>query len=101
MTAFVRPPDIATDVASGAHANARFERLLDGFQPTFEFEPVAPLPEAEFVDRLRRIRREATVAGHDVMLVHADSIGSYRIFEFLPALHVRLGARRRARRADG
>jgi Xaa-Pro aminopeptidase len=53
------------------------EALLDGFRPDFEFQPVNPLPEAEFVDRLRRIRREATVAGHDVMLVHADIIGWY------------------------
>jgi len=56
---------------------ASVERLLDGFEPTFEFEPVDPLPESEFVDRLRRIRREATVAGHDVLLVHADNIGWY------------------------
>jgi Xaa-Pro aminopeptidase len=55
------------------------EALLDGFEPTFAFEPVDPLPEAEFVDRLRRIRRDAVVAGHDVMLVHADSIGWYRV----------------------
>ena len=59
--------------------NMRLERLLDGFTPSFEFEPVGPLPESEFVDRLRRIRREAVVAGHDVILIHADSIGSYRV----------------------
>lgn len=59
--------------------HARFEKLLDGFRPTFEFQPVGPLPEAEFVDRLRRIRREATVAGHDVILIHADTIGSYKV----------------------
>lgn len=56
----------------------RFEKLLDGFEPDFTYEPVPPLPEAEFEDRLRRIRREAVVAGHDVLLVHADSIGSYK-----------------------
>lgn len=55
----------------------RFEQLLDGFEPSFEFQPVDPLPESEFVDRLRRIRREATVAGHDLLLVHADTIGWY------------------------
>lgn len=59
--------------------DARFERLLDGFEPSFTFEPVGPLPESEFVDRLRRIRREAVVAGHDVILIHADSIGSYKV----------------------
>jgi Xaa-Pro aminopeptidase len=55
------------------------ETLLDGFRPSFEFEPVNPLPEDEFAERLRHIRREATVAGHDLILVHADSIGSYRV----------------------
>ncbi len=55
------------------------EKLLDGFEPSFEFVPVNPLPEEEFINRLRHIRREATIAGHDVILVHADSIGSYRV----------------------
>lgn len=54
------------------------EALLNGFKPSFEFQPVDPLPEEEFAERLRRIRREATVAGHDVVLAHTDSIGSYR-----------------------
>lgn len=61
----------------GAPSRARLERLLDGFEPGFTFQPVNPLPESEFVDRLRRIRREATVAGHDLLLVHADTIGWY------------------------
>lgn len=55
------------------------ETLLDGFRPSFDFEPVNPLPEEEFAERLRHIRREATIAGHDVILVHADSIGSYKV----------------------
>lgn len=59
-------------------APARLEKLLDGFAPDFEFELPPPLPESEFADRLRHIRREATVAGHDLLLVHTDSIGSYK-----------------------
>lgn len=55
------------------------ETLLDGFRPDFEFEPRPPLPEEEFVERLRIIRQEASAAGHDLILVHADSIGSYRV----------------------
>jgi len=55
------------------------EKLLDGFKPSFEFQPVPPLPEEEFVERLRHIRWQATLAGHDVILAHADSIGSYRV----------------------
>ena len=54
------------------------EKRLADFQPDFEFEPVNPLPEDEFADRLRRIRREAVVSGHDVMVVHTDGIGSYK-----------------------
>lgn len=61
-----------------SNAPLRMERLLDGFEPDFEFQPVPPLPESEFADRLRRIRQEASAAGHDVILVHADSIGSYK-----------------------
>lgn len=55
------------------------EASLRDFRPDFEFEPVPPLPEEEFADRLRRIRREAIVAGHDAIVVHADSIGSYKV----------------------
>ncbi|MHA6729186.1 M24 family metallopeptidase [Devosia sp. A369] len=58
-------------------SDRRFESLLEGFEPTFTFEPVNPLPSSEFEERLRKIRREATVAGHDVILVHADTIGWY------------------------
>lgn len=57
-----------------AHAK-RSEALLADFEPSFAFEPVPPLPAEEFEERLRRIRRDAVVAGHDVLLVHADSIG--------------------------
>ncbi|MBO9197531.1 aminopeptidase P family protein [Rhizobium sp. 16-449-1b] len=74
MTALNRPVNFAE-----AGVREHSEKLLDGFRPSFEFEPVGPLPESEFVDRLRRIRREAVVAGHDVILVHADSIGSYKV----------------------
>ncbi|WP_293855878.1 Xaa-Pro peptidase family protein [uncultured Alsobacter sp.] len=62
-----------------AASSPRMENLLDGFEPDFTFQPVDPLPEAEFADRLRRIRREATVAGHDVILAHADGIGWYKV----------------------
>ncbi|MBD3847842.1 aminopeptidase P family protein [Bosea sp. SSUT16] len=69
---------VSLNSAAGIDAR-RLERLLDGFEPSFIFQPVDPLPEAEYVDRLRRIRREATVAGHDVTLVHADGIGWYHV----------------------
>ncbi|MBB3984193.1 Xaa-Pro aminopeptidase [Sagittula marina] len=67
-----------TNLASATPTMPRMERLLDGFEPDFEFRPVPPLPEGEFADRLRRIRQEASAAGHDILLVHADSIGSYK-----------------------
>ena len=68
---------MAPQQLSGPAGAGRFEALLDGFRPSFDFQPVDPLPEAEFTDRLRRIRREATVAGHDALLLHADIIGWY------------------------
>ena len=53
------------------------ERLLDGFEPSFEFEPVDPLPASEFAERDRRIRREAALAGCDALILHTDIIGWY------------------------
>ncbi len=53
----------------------RCESLLAGFEPNFEFVPVDPLPEEEYAERLRRIRRAATVGEYDCLIVHADGIG--------------------------
>lgn len=55
----------------------RCEKLLEGFEPDFEFTPVNPLPEAEFAERLRQIRREAAVGGYDALVLHTDIIGWY------------------------
>jgi Xaa-Pro aminopeptidase len=56
---------------------SRAEKLLDGFEPTFEFEPVVPLPAEEFTERLRIVRREAAVREYDALLVHAEPVGWY------------------------
>ena len=53
----------------------RIEALLADFKPDFEFVAPPPLPEAEFVERLRRIRREAVLAGHDALLIHTGTVG--------------------------
>jgi Xaa-Pro aminopeptidase len=51
------------------------ESLLSDFEPDFTFLPPPALPEAEFAERLRRIRREAVVAGHDALVVHTGMVG--------------------------
>jgi Xaa-Pro aminopeptidase len=51
------------------------ENLLADFQPDFAFHAPLPLPPEEYAERLRKIRREAVVAGHDVMLIHTDMVG--------------------------
>lgn len=53
------------------------ERLLAGFEPSFEFEPVAPIAPAEFDERVRRLRRVAAERECGAVLVHADAIGWY------------------------
>jgi len=55
----------------------RCEKLLEGFEPNFEFTPVDPLPEEEFAERLRRIRREAVAGEYDAIVIHTDGIGWY------------------------
>lgn len=53
-------------------SSPRFEKLLQGFEPDFEFVPAPRIPEEEFAERIERIRRDATVNGYDATLVHAD-----------------------------
>ncbi|MCJ7767850.1 aminopeptidase P family protein, partial [Candidatus Bathyarchaeota archaeon] len=53
------------------------EKLLEGFEPNFEFKPVPPLPKEEFEERVRRIRREATEEELDALLILADRVVRY------------------------
>ncbi|HEX3785148.1 MAG TPA: Xaa-Pro peptidase family protein [Pseudonocardiaceae bacterium] len=55
----------------------RMESLLRDFEPSFEFEPADQITEAEYADRIERLRRDATVAGLDAILVHASLVGWY------------------------
>ena len=50
----------------------RFEKLLEGFEPDFDFTPAPGITEDEFAGRVERLRREATVDGYDALLIHAD-----------------------------
>lgn len=54
------------------------ERLLDGFEPTFDVELAPPIPESEFADRIARLRRAAAVAENEVTLVHADGLTGFQ-----------------------
>ncbi|MDY3867739.1 MAG: hypothetical protein SOZ52_00030, partial [Pyramidobacter sp.] len=55
----------------------RYEKLLDGFEPSFEFVPPKAIPEEELFARVERIRREAAVAEHEVTLVNANGAKNY------------------------
>ena len=55
----------------------RPEALLDGFSPDFEITPAPRITDAEYASRIERMRREATVAGHDALLLHADGGARY------------------------
>jgi Xaa-Pro aminopeptidase len=55
------------------------EALLQGFEPDFDFTPVPRISAAEYASRIERMRREATVAGHDALLVHADGAARYAV----------------------
>lgn len=50
------------------------EKLLEGFEPNFEFVPPKAIPEEELYARIAHIRREATVAEHDVTLINANGV---------------------------
>ena len=58
-----------------ADSTNRMEALLAEFAPTFDFVAPPPLPVSEFAERLRRIRREAVLAGHDAIVIHTDMVG--------------------------
>lgn len=56
---------------------ARYEKLLEGFKPDFEFVPPKAIPEEEFEERIAHIRREAIRGEHDVTLVNANGVLNY------------------------
>lgn len=58
-------------------SSMKFEKLLEGFEPTFAFKAPMPIPKEEFYNRIERMRRAATVEGHDVLLIHADGAGFF------------------------
>lgn len=53
------------------------EKLLEGFEPDFEFIPPKAIPETEFYSRIEKIRRAAVVAEHDVTLINANPAINY------------------------
>ena len=55
------------------------EKLLEGFEPNFEFVPPMAIPEEEFQARVEHIRREANVAEHDVTIVNANGANNYHV----------------------
>lgn len=55
------------------------EKLLEGFQPSFEFVPPKAITEEEYRARVDHVRREAVVAEHDVTLVCANGSHSYNV----------------------
>lgn len=55
------------------------EKILEGFQPSFEFVPPMAIPEEELRERINRIRREAAVGEHDVTLVNANGALNYHV----------------------
>lgn len=55
----------------------KYEKLLEGFEPDFEFIPPKAIPEEEFQDRIAHIRREAIHAEHDVTLINANGALNY------------------------
>ncbi|RKR75886.1 M24 family metallopeptidase [Frondihabitans australicus] len=57
---------------------ATAERLLDGFEPSFDVELAKAIPESEFIERITRLRRAAAVAENEVTLIHADGLTGFQ-----------------------
>ncbi|WP_293864663.1 Xaa-Pro peptidase family protein [uncultured Alsobacter sp.] len=49
--------------------------LMGDFVADFDFVPPPQLPLEEYEERLRKVRREAVVAGHDAIVVLTDMVG--------------------------
>lgn len=58
-------------------SSINYEKLLNDFEPNFDFKPPKAIPPEEFHSRIDRIRQSATVQGHDVLLIHADGAGFF------------------------
>jgi len=61
--------------ATATPARPTIEALMGDFAPNFDFVAPPPLPLEEYEERLRRVRREAVVAGHDAIVIHTDMVG--------------------------
>jgi hypothetical protein len=55
--------------------SVHLDKILEGFEPDFDFKSADPVPRAEFEERVRRIRREATEDEYDIFLFHIDQNG--------------------------
>ncbi|MFC2113115.1 M24 family metallopeptidase [Bacteroidota bacterium] len=54
------------------------EKLLEGFEPDFEFQPVSPPPPEEYQERIRRIRAYSSYYQCDAIVVHTAMLGRYQ-----------------------
>ncbi len=57
--------------------NKKFERLLEGFEPSFEFVAPKAISEEELRQRVDHIRNEAIKSERDVTLVNANGAPNY------------------------
>lgn len=58
-------------------SSINYERLLDGFEPSFEFNAPKAIPVEEYGERIAHMRKQAALQGHDVILIHANGAGFF------------------------
>lgn len=58
-------------------SSINYERLLDGFEPSFEFNAPQAIPAEEYEERMTHMRKQAALQGHDVILIHANGAGFF------------------------
>lgn len=59
-------------------ASLNYEKLLQNFEPSFDFVSPKAIPDEEYHDRIERLRQSAAERGHDVLLIHADGVKTFK-----------------------
>ena len=71
----------------------RYEKLLEGFEPDFDFTPALPISKKEYEERVVRIRREMAMEELDALIIVAEGVNRYHPSNIMPKNYYKIDYR--------